>query len=43
MPKFAVYYIPEVDKANSKYFKFYRLGALRFLTLQPSHGSRPGR
>ena len=27
MPKFAVYYIPEVDKANSKYFKFYHLGS----------------
>lgn len=27
MPEFAVYYIPEVDKANSQYFKFYHLGS----------------
>jgi hypothetical protein len=27
MPKFAVYYIPEADDENSKYFKFYHLGS----------------
>jgi hypothetical protein len=27
MPKFAVYYIPEVEEVNSKYFKFYQLGS----------------